>query len=128
MDVGHNPQAVSSIASYLRETGITGKTLAVVAMLADKDIEATLAPLRSEVDAWYVGSTFGPRGMPSSQLAAVVQDGAVPAPMVICAESVGDAYECACVAATEADRIIVFGSFHTVGEVMDLLDQPGGTC
>jgi dihydrofolate synthase / folylpolyglutamate synthase len=122
VDVGHNPQAVRSIATYLRETAINGKTLAVVAMLADKDIEPTLAQLRPQIDAWYVGSTCGPRGMRSSELAAALREGMPEALRVTSAESVTDAYRYACAAATEADRIIVFGSFHTVGEVMDALD------
>jgi len=36
---------------------------------------------------------------------------------------VSDAYQSACAATTQADRIVVFGSFHTVGEVMDTLDR-----
>ena len=36
---------------------------------------------------------------------------------------IADAYRAALAGASENDRIIVFGSFHTVAEVMGLLQQ-----
>jgi dihydrofolate synthase/folylpolyglutamate synthase len=123
VDVGHNPQAVASIAAYLRDTPTAGKTFAVVAMLADKDIELTLAQLSAQIDGWFVGGTYGARGMLSEQLAAVVY-GLTERPTPVSGfELVSDAYQSACAATTQADRIVVFGSFHTVGEVMDTLDR-----
>lgn len=126
VDVGHNPQAVASIAAYLRAHPVRGKTRAVVGMLADKDIEATLGELRALVDAWYAGSTFGPRGMPCEQLAGVITGLVAPAVAVSSPGCVADAYAAAVAQAGESDRIVVFGSFHTVGDVLDALDRRGG--
>ena len=51
LDVAHNPEAARALAATLREQPVTGRTLAVVGMLADKDAAAVFAALRGEVDA-----------------------------------------------------------------------------
>ena len=52
LDVAHNPEAARALAATLHERPVTGRTLAVFGMLADKDAAAVFAALRDEVDAW----------------------------------------------------------------------------
>ena len=120
LDVAHNPQAVAELARNLEATPCTGKTLAVVGMLADKDIAGALAVLAGKVDVWLLAGLDGdgPRGAPAAVLARAVAGlgGRVEtfaAPQEAFARAVG--------LAGENDRIATFGSFHTVAAVMRAL-------
>ncbi len=53
LDVAHNPHAAAYLAGRLKTLAKTGRVLAVIGMLHDKDIAGTLANLAPEVDAWY---------------------------------------------------------------------------
>jgi dihydrofolate synthase / folylpolyglutamate synthase len=121
VDVAHNPQAARSLASNLRTQAHSGPTFAVVAMLGDKDLGAALQPLIEEVDGWYVGTTTGSRGLPAASLAQALCEVGGNAPSVF--GSATDAFR----AAIEVDknaRIVVFGSFHTVGDILALVESP----
>lgn len=62
LDVAHNPHAAAYLAGRLKTLSKTGRVLAVVGMLHDKDIAGTLANLQAEVDDWYCAPLEGPRG------------------------------------------------------------------
>ena len=51
LDVAHNPHAAAYLAGRLKTLAKTGRVLAVIGMLHDKDIAGTLANLAPEVDA-----------------------------------------------------------------------------
>lgn len=116
MDVGHNPHAARALADSLRRMPYSQQRIAVFSMLADKDLAATIAPLKDEFDAWYVGGLDMPRGQKAATLAAQLAEQGIKSIMQF--ESVTDAWHAAFSAAGENDRITVFGSFHTVAEVM----------
>ncbi|MCS5808943.1 hypothetical protein LNO89_25270 [Klebsiella pneumoniae subsp. pneumoniae] len=61
LDVAHNPHAAAYLAGRLKTLAKTGRVLAVIGMLHDKDIAGTLANLAPEVDAWYCAPLEGPR-------------------------------------------------------------------
>ena len=117
LDVAHNPHAARALAGNLARMGGRGRTLAVCAMLRDKDSTGVIDALAPEVDAWFVGSTAGPRGMAATELAARVRVRA-PWAAVEAAGSAAEAYARACETAGSDDRICVFGSFLTVAEVI----------
>ncbi len=118
LDVAHNPEAARALAATLREQPVTGRTLAVVGMLADKDAAAVFAALRDEIDAWWACTPASPRAQDAATLATVLraQVGAVP---VRVQPDVHKALAEARSAAREDDRILVFGSFYTVAAVLD---------
>ena len=62
LDVAHNPHAARALADTLGSMGYTPETLAVCAMLADKDIDGVVAAMRPRVDRWLVAPLPGPRG------------------------------------------------------------------
>ena len=116
MDVGHNPLAARYLASVLSEHQ-QGKIKAVVGMLADKDIENTLKPLKTVVDTWYLADLNVPRGATAETLAGYLAE----QDTIYCFDNVEDAYKMATTQSRQQDTILVFGSFFTVAEVKQLL-------
>jgi dihydrofolate synthase / folylpolyglutamate synthase len=123
LDVAHNPDAARVLARNLRETRSGGRTLAVCGILADKDASGIAAELRGCVDAWWCVATEGERGRSGAALAQVVA-GQVAA-TVEAAESTSAGCAAASSVANPEDRIVVFGSFHTVGPALDWLEAQG---
>ncbi len=114
LDVAHNPAAAAALASRLGRRR-RGRTLAVVAMYADKDIDAVVAELAPVVDVWFPASLPVARGARGERLTAAAEAvGAAIEPVT--ADPVA-AFEAARAVATPGDRIVVAGSFATVGPV-----------
>lgn len=117
LDVAHNAQAARSLAATLKQQRVEGRTLAVIGMLKDKDIVSVIGPLTSVVDRWYPATLHTPRGATAAQLIELLVAAGVPAPAQGY-DDVHQAYAAAQREASEADRIVVFGSFHTVGDIL----------
>lgn len=115
LDVAHNPAAAATLAVNLARHAVPGITIAVCGMLDDKDVGGVLDALRDRVDRWFAATTDGPRGLADAALAARAR--AVGIEMTA-AGSVADAMRQALGAARAGDRIVVFGSFHTVGPAL----------
>ena len=126
LDVAHNPHAATALASNLELSRSTGKTLAVFAMLADKDVTGVIQAVGHEIDQWYVASIQNVRGARAEQLAQVVHS-EFPQTNVTSYPDVSSAYHQACLEAGENDRIVVFGSFFTVADVMRLQPEWSAT-
>ncbi|MFT5839137.1 MAG: dihydrofolate synthase/folylpolyglutamate synthase [Flavobacteriales bacterium] len=116
LDVAHNPQATQLLAFDIENMKYT-RVIAVVAMLVDKDIEATLAPMLSVVSTWYCASLDVPRGAQSSTLVSTVLSSEQ---KVLEYESVELAYKSALKNAEKDDLVVVFGSFFTVSNVLKM--------
>lgn len=127
LDVAHNPHAARSLAENLRGLPFpcSGRTLAVFAMLADKDIAGVVEALAPAVDAWFVADIDQPRGASGAMLATILTEKSGGKP-VSCHRNVISAYRQACLSAGENDRIAAFGSFYTVADVLQALptDRP----
>ncbi|MGE8280256.1 MAG: bifunctional tetrahydrofolate synthase/dihydrofolate synthase [Stenotrophomonas sp.] len=119
LDVGHNPQAAAALATALKAQPIAGRTLAVYAALADKDAEGVAAALQAQVEAWFFAGLEGPRGQTAAQLQARLATN--DAGDAVLSDTVAQALAAAFAAAGEGDRVLVFGSFHTVAEALPLL-------
>lgn len=115
VDVAHNPGSGSYLAWRLQRESSLGKTYAVVAMLEDKDQENTVLPLLPLIQAWFVAPLFIPRGSSGQRLYHFLQTAS--SNTTLCA-SVLDAYSKVLNRADANDRIVIFGSFHTVSEVL----------
>jgi dihydrofolate synthase/folylpolyglutamate synthase len=122
LDVAHNPHAAQSLAENLHHQTCAGKTLAVFAMLADKDIAGVVKALSPHIDCWYVASINSIRGAQAQQLANFIVSNNSNA-TVYQHKEVTIAYQQACKDASENDRIIVLGSFFTVADVMQYLAE-----
>ncbi len=116
LDVAHNPHAARALAENLKQMACRGKTLAVFAMLSDKDIAGVIAALRGEIDLWLVAGIDHVRGASAPELQAHLMNAGVSA--ILTFADTTAAYRHACQIAGEDDRIAAFGSFHTVAELM----------
>jgi len=118
LDVAHNPHAARSLA--LNFTNLPpAKTFAVFAMLKDKDMAGVVQALDAQVDAWLVAGIDAPRGASASELAQVLKETGVRGEVVVC-DSIAESLHEASKRAGENDRIVAFGSFYTVAEVMQV--------
>ncbi|WP_455926186.1 bifunctional tetrahydrofolate synthase/dihydrofolate synthase [Pseudomonas putida] len=118
LDVGHNPHAAEYLARRLAARPPVGKRLAVFGLLADKGLDGVIAPLASAVQLWAVAPLPTTRTRPASELVdALANLGAT----VASHASVEQALEAQCELATEADEILLFGSFYCVGQALEWL-------
>ena len=122
LDVAHNPQAVAALAVNLDAMGFFPRTHAVFGAMRDKDIPELLAKMAPLVDVWHCCDLPTPRAATAAELAEQVQAalaGRRGAPVPVHTHpSPADALRQAAAAADPADRIVVFGSFYTVGGVL----------
>ena len=108
LDVAHNPHAA-----------------AVLGMLRDKDAAGVIDRVADRIDRWYLGGTAGPRGLSGQALAAVMSVQR-PAAQFESFDDVASAFAAAHRAAATEDRIVVFGSFLTVAEILREQRNRGG--
>jgi len=118
LDVAHNAQAAKVLAQNLSDAGFAPETIAVCGMLRDKDIGAVLRELAPRVTRWHLTSLSGPRGARADELARHLQN-----EKKDLFDSPAAAFAAAKARAGEGDKIVVFGSFLTVAEVMAWLNN-----
>lgn len=125
LDVAHNPHAVAHLAANLDQMGFFPETYGIIGMLADKDVEASMRAISSRIQHWMLCTLPGPRGLSAEQLEktllnsqSLVVDALGQKASVHCYESPRKALAAARVCAQDNDRIVVFGSFLTVADVL----------
>jgi dihydrofolate synthase/folylpolyglutamate synthase len=119
LDVAHNPQSVAALAQNLDAMGFYPRTHAVFGAMQDKDLQAIIVRLAPWVDSWHFCDLPTPRAASARSLAALPRP-ATPGREVTTHthDSPGAALAAAVAAADPVDRILVFGSFFTVGGVL----------
>jgi len=121
LDVGHNPQAARVLGDNLGSMAFHPSTWGVFGMLADKDVAGVVERVGDRIDHWFVATLPGPRGIEAEALARILA--AQGATSIACFESPAEAYRAAKVKAGENDRIVAFGSFLTVADVLHAIDD-----
>ena len=120
LDVAHNPHSIAALAANLDAMGFYPATHGVFGAMGDKDLAAMLAKMGPLIDRWYFTDLPTPRADSAAHLhdrwQAQEKRRDVTAsthahPMA--------ALQAAVAAADPADRIVVFGSFYTVGGVLE---------
>ena len=115
IDAAHNPHAARALAGSLKNLP-SKRNIAVFSILADKDSSGVLEAMKPLVDEWHIAPLHLPRGMGLADLENILRAQGivrtVPHP------SIQAAYAAALSQASENDRIIVFGSFHTVAGIL----------
>ena len=122
LDVAHNPQAARILADSLGGMAFHPTTWAVFGMLRDKDIPGVVRALLPRVDRWLPATLIGPRAATADELAAILENEGVTGPLQGFA-SPAAALSFAQENANENDRILAFGSFLTVADVMRSLGR-----
>jgi dihydrofolate synthase/folylpolyglutamate synthase len=130
-DVGHNPAAAVGLEASLRRLPAAARTWIVFAAMRDKDLAGVVQPF-AEADGWFVAQANADRGATGVELAALLES--LGARRVHVAEDIAAACAGARGAARSGDRVVVYGSFFTVGAAMETLrlycapsplDRPG---
>ena len=119
LDVAHNPHAVAALTENLDAMGFYPTTHVVFGAMADKDVAPMLARIAPLVDRWYFCDLPTERAAKASDLLAAWQAGNTRKDAQATAHaSPQAALDAAVAGADPADRIVVFGSFFTVGGIL----------
>jgi len=122
VDVAHNPAAAEELAATLASLAShesLGRTTAIVGLLDDKEVAGVIGPLAAQVDQWIAMPAQSPRALPANELARQISNLSGKACLVV--DSARTAIEFARRNTSENDRILVTGSFFTVGPILDHL-------
>ncbi|OGB02023.1 MAG: bifunctional folylpolyglutamate synthase/dihydrofolate synthase [Burkholderiales bacterium RIFCSPLOWO2_12_FULL_64_99] len=125
LDVAHNPHAAATLAANLDQMGFFPRTHVVWGAMADKDLTGMVTRLRPLVDAWYCCDLPTDRAATAAQLQQVIEADMAARPLVTAPKATVSTHADPMAALTAAlagadptDRIVVFGSFYTVGGVL----------
>lgn len=120
LDVAHNVESAEVLAAELYEwrksQGSEVSIHAVFSALQDKPVREMAKVLASCIHAWYVGPLASvERGMDPANLAENMQE----IHILKVYESLKMAYDAAEKSVKAGDAILVFGSFHTIAEIVE---------
>ena len=123
LDVGHNPHAIAALAVNLDAMGFAPCTHAVFGAMADKDLAPMLLRMNPLVDKWYFTDLPTARAAAAADLQHMwegVNAGEKARKDVVtrCFSTPQLALQAAIADSAPTDRIVVFGSFFTVGGVL----------
>jgi len=118
-DVGHNPAAAAVLETSLRRLPPAARTWIVFAAMRDKDLAGVVQPFAAPAAGWFVAQASADRGATGDELATLLES--LGAANVHVARDVSSACAAARAAARPGDRVVVYGSFHTVSAAMESL-------
>jgi len=119
LDVAHNLAAARALKESLRARFASGKVLAVVGMLEDKDVTGFVSELDEQIDAWIAVSVAGPRVASACRLGQEIANATGKPCRIV--DDIQEALEIAAEQAAPGDEILVTGSFYVVGPALDWL-------
>jgi len=113
LDVAHNLQSATALVDNLKNNPVSGKIWVVFSMLDDKDIQAVIEILQQniKIEQWLIAPLQVERALSLSALKQCL-------PQAMCFENIAQAFLFAKKQADKQDRVVVFGSFHTVAQVL----------
>ena len=118
LDVAHNIESVRELSAFLAEHPIEGSNIAIMSVLSEKPIEIMVDSIKRVIDQWHLCGIQDERGMTARKLfrrAQPVLGNIVPVDLHY---DVIEAFNAALSNAQPNDRIVVFGSFLTVGDIL----------
>jgi dihydrofolate synthase/folylpolyglutamate synthase len=118
LDVAHNAEAAQVLAEALAAQPVAGRTFAVAGILQDKDAAAIGAALQGVIDGWVLVGLPGERGGDPEALRRRLPEAYR---SLALAPDVEHGCGAALALAQRGDRIVVLGSFLTVGPALDWL-------
>jgi len=118
LDVGHNPEAVTTLATYLRENFPEKRLLAVFSMMKDKDIAKALEIMQPLVDQWFFAPLTNARAVSEEAMREIFLQSQI---LKVSFGHTGfkDAFNAAKNQAGNNDLILVFGSFFLVSDCLN---------
>jgi dihydrofolate synthase / folylpolyglutamate synthase len=125
LDVAHNPHSVAALTANLDAMSYHPRTHAIFGAMADKDLALMLSKISPLIDNWYVCDLPTPRAASAQALQTrieallVTEKKRLNTPTLSLHSSPNAALDAALKAADPTDRIVVFGSFYTVGAILE---------
>ena len=121
LDVAHNPAAARVLAGNISQ--FSGAIYAVASVLSDKDWMGIVSELNDFIDEWFIAEiSDNPRAANGQQLLEMVYTSDKKG---VCYASIEEAFLQAIAGATLDDKVVVFGSFHTVSTVLAFIEREG---
>jgi len=102
---------------------MTGRIHLLLAMMHDKDQPGFFLALENTVDIWYIAHFAQSRCLKAEKLLEKLQAVAHKAQFCGPFQTLAEAYELACKNSAEGDIIVATGSFFTVAEVMQIINE-----
>lgn len=119
LDVAHNVESVSRLVQFMGSHPVSGRTFAVFGVMGDKPIRDMLAACIGAFDEWnLVDLSHVPRAMPTADLARMLH----PESVVGDHGPFSDIWDSIKMRSRAGDRVVVFGSFFSVGEALSVLE------
>ena len=119
LDVAHNAHAVAALTENLDAMGYYPCTHAVFGAMADKDLVPMFERVGPLIDKWYFTDLPTARAATGEALCLKWQAGNLRADATASTyKSPAEALAATVAAAKPTDRIVVFGSFYTVGGIL----------
>ena len=120
LDVAHNQQAATILANSLSELPNQGDTYVIIGMLSDKDHTAVFTELGRIASSWHIVELDSPRATETNVLLDGLKALNNTKP-VSTFENMGGAFAEVIQQAKAGDRILITGSFLTVGAAINVL-------
>ena len=118
LDVAHNPDAAVELRNFLDRHAAEQRTIAIFAVMSDKDCRDMIAAVEPVVDEWYLPRGLGgSRGQSPETIAGLISG------MARIESTFELAFENALASLSDGGRLVIFGSFFTVGEGMKALES-----
>lgn len=117
LDVGHNPQAVNTLAEYLRHYFPGKRINAIFSMLKDKDVSGVLEIMKPFIHDWFFTPIANPRSITKAAMREIFDSHSIENKSMDC-NNFSEAYATAMSQAQTGDLLLVFGSFFLVSECL----------
>ena len=117
LDVAHNEDAAKSLSRNIKNIGYK-KIIAVLGILADKDVYSIVEPFYSLISHWYIGTIDSQRGMNADEIKYRINSLFKNNLSIGTYSSVSSAFISALRAQDKDTLLLVYGSFYTVSEVL----------
>lgn len=122
LDVAHNPAAIKKLLEYIDATPCNKKVFTIFSAMADKDHGEMIRACAGRFEAWFTADQpANPRAASGSEIAAQLRREGVE--RISVSKNIRQALRRAQSVMGEGDRLVVFGSFYTVADVLPLLDK-----
>jgi dihydrofolate synthase/folylpolyglutamate synthase len=117
LDVGHNPQAVTTLAEYVTTAFPDRRIHAVFSMMKDKDIAGVIEIMNDVVHDWFFAPLVNPRAVSESAMRVIFSQSSV-ANVSFGFAGFTEAFLAAKNQSQQGDLLLVFGSFFLVSECL----------
>ncbi len=118
LDVAHNIESVQELKCYLNDHPVSGNNIALMSMLSEKPVELMVESIKSVIDEWHICGIHDERGATARQLHRRIEPVLGETAQVELHYDVKHGFNSIMLGTQNQDRIVVFGSFLTVGEVI----------